>query len=239
MIREHFNPTLGLELEPYIGIGDLVAVHHLIRYRWACKLIEDRGPARVLDLGCGGGYGTDMIAAVIPESTVVGLDYDTTAVAEASRRYTRANLRFLRGDVSIGLPDGALFDAVVCFDVIEHLVHREIVMQNIVSSLGPDGFLLISTPIREENQLNPAWEHHRIEYSGISLFDFLSRYFEKIRRPEDGGLPFSEVIAAVNRGDILERLKAGRLGQLRDETEVYRLEMNPVMCEGPIRKNGF
>ncbi len=67
------------------------------------------------------------------------------------------------------------------------------------------------------NDLSPAWEHHRIEYSAGSLYDLLRRYFEVIRRPDDGSLP---------REDVFDRLRGSGVD--------YLLRMNPLVCERPI-----
>ena len=80
------------------------------------------------------------------------------------------------------------FDAIVSFDMIEHVVHREIMMEGLVRHLTPGGTLLLSTPCGHlETVLKPGWVHHRIEYSAASLYDFLRRYFAVVVRPEVGG----------------------------------------------------
>ena len=86
-------------------------------------------------------------------------------------------------------------------------------MQGIVDHLAPEGMLLLSTPVRSQNVLNPGWEHHKIEYSRWALYDFLRRYFEEILAPDLGSLPCVSVFDAINTGD----------------PPVYLLKMNPLV----------
>jgi 2-polyprenyl-3-methyl-5-hydroxy-6-metoxy-1,4-benzoquinol methylase len=145
---EHFRPEAGLELDDYIRAGDSNAVWHLIRYLWALEYLADKPSiTRLLDLGCGAGYGTFLIANRFPELTVLGVDYDPSAVESARAAYSRPNLRFALGDATqwqatIG---NDVHDCVVSFDAIEHIEHRELAMQSIVEHLSPDGVLLLST----------------------------------------------------------------------------------------------
>src|SRR6056297_1122941 len=68
--------------------------------------------ARVIDLGCGSGYGAARIAKVA--RAVVGIDISSDAVAFANSRHESLNLSFHRVDPGARLPvkdgefDGAL-----------------------------------------------------------------------------------------------------------------------------------
>jgi len=173
IVDEHFAPNLGLDLESYIKIGDTSGVHHIIRYYWALKVIFDFHFVRsILDVACGAGYGSYLIAKKFQHIHVIGVDYDHEAIRYAQQNYSLSNLEFKFGDATrwketIGKNR---FDCIISFDTIEHINHREIMMQNLVEHLNNDGFLLLSTPSGSINSnLNPAWEHHKIEYSFLRL----------------------------------------------------------------------
>jgi 2-polyprenyl-3-methyl-5-hydroxy-6-metoxy-1,4-benzoquinol methylase len=218
--NEHFVPAEGETLEDYLARGEKTPVHHLIRYRWAEQVLRQLRPDSVLDVACGAGYGSYGLASAFEEIEVVGGDYDEVAVLFARDNYQAPNLRFFKVDVtrwgeSLGDRE---FDCVISFDTIEHVEHREIMMQNIVNHLSPDGFLLLSTPVKLENVLNPGWEHHKIEYSKWALHDFLRRYFAEVQAPDFGTLPCVEVFDDLNRDEM-----------------IYVLKMNPLVCRSPIR----
>jgi SAM-dependent methyltransferase len=231
---EHFVPEAGLDLAPYLDRQDVGGVHHLIRYLWALECLSDEGgdegnpgsgpkgdPVTVLDVACGSGYGAHEIARRFPTSRVVGADYDAPAVEEAARTFALPNLEFrvgdlMRWDETIG---PGSFRCVVTFDTIEHVPHRELMLQNLVDHLDDDGLVLLSTPCgRDENNLTPDWHAHRIEYSSRSLYDFLRRYFRVVTRPEDPEFPHR---------DVFDRLRGTGVN--------YWLKMNPVLCRGPVR----
>jgi len=222
--REHFEPKLGLDLEPYIEREDTQAVHHVGRYHWAERVLKKIGKKNILDIACGSGYGSFLLASQVPECRVTGGDCDELAISKARRLYQRDNLTFLHADMMSwkGLENGKLpgiFDAVVSFDTLEHLLHREIALINIVEHLTEDGILLLSTPIKSSPSLNPAWEHHKIEYSWKYLGNFLRRFFKSVLSPADEGFPEVDFWHdSINRGRIR-----------------YSLKGNPIFCREPIR----
>lgn len=220
VIDEHFTPGAALDLETYIAAGDLTAIHHLARYLWARELLP-RGEANVLDLGCGSGYGSHILAEARPDARVTGIDYDAQAVEHARRHHQLANLSFAVGDPTawertIG---SSRFDAIACFDVIEHVQHRELLLEAVVEHLHPHGELFFSTPCASNtNNLKPGWEHHRIEYSTASLYDFLARYFSEVSLSEDPSFPGRPLFEGLHARGVL-----------------YELRLNPVICRKPIR----
>ena len=107
------TPT-GERLVPDLQRGELIYAEHLARYRLAAHLVRGR---RVLDAGCGEGYGVALLSSA-GAASVVGVDVDEATIAEARERY---GLDFQVADVA-DLPfEDASFDAVVCFETIEHI----------------------------------------------------------------------------------------------------------------------
>jgi 2-polyprenyl-3-methyl-5-hydroxy-6-metoxy-1,4-benzoquinol methylase len=226
IIDEHFMPDGGLDINSYLEKGDISGVHHLIRYLWAESVLSDcmdTNGVSILDVACGSGYGSYCLAKKYPKMLITGADYDANAIKGASALYSLPNLQYIVGDTTrweetIGCNK---FDYIVSFDTIEHVKHREIMMENIVKHLKVNGMLLLSTPCgQSENILDPDWEYHRIEFSAISLFDFISRYFKTILRPDDCSLPHLRVFDILN-----------------GTTVNYLLKMNPIICKNPILVN--
>jgi len=117
---------------------------HLARYRFAARFAEGR---RVLDAGCGAGYGTAELANA---ATVVAMDISADAMAHARRAFARPGVHFLQGACeSLPFAD-ASFDLLVAFEVIEHLERWREMLAEARRVLRPSGVLLVSTP-------NKAW----------------------------------------------------------------------------------
>jgi 2-polyprenyl-3-methyl-5-hydroxy-6-metoxy-1,4-benzoquinol methylase len=113
---------------------------HLVVYEW---IAARAAGARVLDLACGEGYGSDVLAHNAAE--VVGLDANPDAHEHARLRYQRPNLSFERGLVeTFGEP--GTYDAVVFLQTIEHVQDPGAVLGHIRSLLTDDGVAYISTP---------------------------------------------------------------------------------------------
>jgi 2-polyprenyl-3-methyl-5-hydroxy-6-metoxy-1,4-benzoquinol methylase len=220
-IDEHFIPSYGLDLDKYIHKGDLSGVHHLIRYLWAQKVIADLSVDNILDIACGSGYGSYLIAKEFPKISVTGCDYDHEAIRYAGKEYSLPNLEYKFGDgvrwkETIG---SRIFDCIISFDTIEHVMHREILMQNFVEHLHEKGALLFSTPCAQIGTIvQPEWVHHKIEYSAESLYDFLKRYFHCILKPDDNTLPHLDIFTRLNENAGI----------------IYYLKMNPLVCKKPI-----
>lgn len=99
-----------------------------------------RPGALVLDLGCSQG----LLAAPLRAkgARVVGVDVgDPGRVSQSLDAYYQRDL-----EQPLDIPEGRVFDYVVCSDVIEHVVRRPELLRSVRRYLKPDGRLLISTP---------------------------------------------------------------------------------------------
>ncbi len=114
---------------------------HLAVYEWIAARV--RG-LRVIDMACGEGYGSDVLARVAAE--VIGVDANPEAHEHARLRYRRPNLRFERDLVETY---AAPADAVVFLQTIEHLQDPTAVLEHfrsLVSASGAAGTVFVSTP---------------------------------------------------------------------------------------------
>ena len=122
-----------------------IALEHLHRYAVACELASGKV---VLDIACGEGYGTAMLAEVAQR--VIGVDNSDLVIAHATSKYQRPNLVFKIGSCGdIPLADGCL-DLVVSFETIEHHAQHEEMLAEIKRVLKPTGLLLMSSPNKNE-----------------------------------------------------------------------------------------
>ena len=111
---------------------------HLVVYEWIAARV---GGVRVVDMACGEGYGSNVLAG--SAASVVGVDANPEAHEHARLRYVRPNLRFERDLVeSFAEP----CDAVVFLQTIEHVEDAGAILEHFRSMLEPGGLAYVSTP---------------------------------------------------------------------------------------------
>jgi 2-polyprenyl-3-methyl-5-hydroxy-6-metoxy-1,4-benzoquinol methylase len=101
--------------------------------------------ARILDVGCGGGWTSLFLAEA--GYAVTGYDLVPSNVELARRRAERwgSDARFEVADME-DLPDGDEADAALVFEALHHSTRHRAVLQSIGRRLRPDGWLLIGEP---------------------------------------------------------------------------------------------
>jgi SAM-dependent methyltransferase len=152
---------------------------HLAVYEWIGARVIG---ARVIDMACGEGYGSDVLAR--GAAHVVGVDANPEAHEHARLRYARANLTFERGMVENHGEPGA-YDAVVFLQTIEHVQDPAAVLRHFRSLLAPGGVAYVSTPNLltlappgAEKSTNP-W--HIKEYRAIEFEALCRGVFPQVR----------------------------------------------------------
>ena len=136
---------------------------------------------RVLDLGCGDGYGSFLLAQRAKE--VVGIDIDRLTIENAKKKYKFKNLSFYTQDIS-SLSAVKLFDLVVSLQVIEHIDDDHGFLSQIKKVLKKNGTLILTTPNRKLrlNDGQKPWNpFHVREYDQKQFERLLSDYFKEVK----------------------------------------------------------
>jgi SAM-dependent methyltransferase len=140
---------------------------HVERYEFAA--IRAR-PGRALDIACGAGYGTRLLAdrcAGVKEA--LGVDLSELAVSYARDRYGNARTHFRVAD-AMDFADGEGFDTVVSIETVEHLPQPAAFASRLVGLLRPGGVLVASVPTTPSADVNPHHLHDFGEPSFRRLF---------------------------------------------------------------------
>ncbi|MGC1548558.1 MAG: methyltransferase domain-containing protein, partial [Rhodanobacter sp.] len=166
---ERFLPTLSGEIRH----------EHLHRYAWCRRLVEGKV---VLDIACGEGYGSAMLAR--SAASVTGVDISVEAVQHATEAYAHvARLQYKQGDAAaIPLPDSSV-DVVVSFETIEHHDRHNEMISEIRRVLRPDGLLIISSPNRiVYTELAGHHNEYHVKELDFDEFDaVLKQQFDQVR----------------------------------------------------------
>jgi 2-polyprenyl-3-methyl-5-hydroxy-6-metoxy-1,4-benzoquinol methylase len=114
---------------------------HMARYTFAARRARGK---RVLDAGCGAGYGSAEMARTA--LVVVGADCAPEALAFARQSYRLDNLAFEQASCAALPHRDSSFDLVVAFEVIEHLENWREFLLEARRVLAPAGQFIVSTP---------------------------------------------------------------------------------------------
>ena len=152
----------------------------LARYKFCAKLLA--GKSRVLEVGCGDGFGAGVIQQNVP--WVHCVDFDPIFIANAKEiNSERSQISFAVLDATKEPLKGE-YDAVYSIDVIEHISREkeDRFMANLVSVLPTNGVCIIGTPNQTSSVYASIWsqEGHINLKSEPTLRTLLDRYFENV-----------------------------------------------------------
>jgi SAM-dependent methyltransferase len=163
LARRPLRDTGERVVPEWVEPGDRLAVvfleQHLGRYD---RVVHHARGRRVLDAGCGVGYGCRALADG-GATTVVGVDVSPAAINYAEAHYGGPCTRFVVGEPSD--PPGAPFDVVTCFEVLQHVPDPHRFLAGLRRVLAPDGRLFVSGTVYPTRNLYRYHLHDLTETS--------------------------------------------------------------------------
>lgn len=152
---------------------------HIARYNFAALFTVNKA---VLDIACGEGYGTTILAE--KAKSVIGVDLSKSTIDEAKSKYQNKKSRpieFIHSD-AIGYlrQSKQKFDVIVTYETIEHIKEFKTFLKLAKTRLKSGGLLMISTPNKQFSDLlagdtfNP---YHVREFYSSELTNILTRTF--------------------------------------------------------------
>lgn len=150
----------------------------LSRYKFAAKLIGEN--KTILEAGCNQGLGTVILSEFAKK--IVAVDIDPEAIKEAKGSFVKTKINFRNIDifkVKIGK-----FDAVVSFDLIEHVYKKNerIFFCSLLRNLKSHGICIIGTPneLAKEHSSRLSSTGHVNYYSWRRLKAEMEKYFYQV-----------------------------------------------------------
>ena len=184
---------------------DQAKLEHAARYHY---VVPEAKAHRVMDVGCGAGYGAAAMAEVA--EYVVAVDRRPEAIAYAREHHKRDNLVFEEVDIEHMAQAGTVeedlnldvpIDLITAFEVLEHLEHPADLLIVAQALLSPRGVFYLSTPFyHKEVHVAPAeamatfdnpWHLHAWDAPGLRRL--LEPHFKEVRIGVQHRLEFTPV----------------------------------------------
>lgn len=223
----------GERLHPFFVTNNYV--NHLRVYQYVSQFTTGK---QVLDVGCGVGYGTALLARTA--SRAVGIDISQKAINEAFRLYPAGE--FLRMDAEAMTFPERSFDVVVSTENFEHLPNQAKHVRELARVLRDDGLCFVATPNPELfiGQNNPF---HTKENSYSELCHLLRQGFREVEIVEPTRIPVNAAGRAA-REDRFDRGEHGKLataeleifGRRVDQTFLSNTHSFHCFARGPVRE---
>jgi SAM-dependent methyltransferase len=158
----------------------LLYLRHLFAYGIATDHIAKDG--FVLEAGSGEGYGTSLLSKNV--GNIVGLDVDEPTVIRARKKYGSGNCVFRLYDGHRIPFDDNQFDAIISFQVIEHIQDDRNFISEIYRVLKNNGIFILTTPnrtLRLKPGQRPWNRYHVREYDPNELELVLKSKFSDVK----------------------------------------------------------
>ena len=130
-----------------------VRADHRKRYEFAAQSISSSD--RVLDLACGVGYGSYILATQTNCHAILSIDVSQEAIDYARKYYSNPNITYTQGDCFKVPIERHSFDVCVSFETVEHISEDLKLLNRFHDALKPEGRLILSTPNQREMPFSP------------------------------------------------------------------------------------
>jgi len=161
-------------------------------YAEVADFIETHGVAingrRVLDAGCGTGHLLREIQRRYQPQSLTGLDFSEQAVRRTGQFCPDADCR----QFDLYQPLAEQFDVVFCLEVLEHLLHPDRALHNLLAATAEQGAVILTVPDGRQD----TYEGHLNFWSPESWRVFLDDHAPGFR-PAVGLLEDDRVNAAI------------------------------------------
>ena len=208
-------------------------IEHFGRYIFAYDyLISNFSCTRsnVADVGCGNGYGTNILS--YKADKIKGFDVDCNSLEQAKEKNLAENTEFIQFDFNNNISSYQKeFNFITAFEFLEHTEKPQIALKNLNKMLRDNGIMILSIPNgkfeKVDDNGNPKNQYHKVIFSyeeikalinqegflilkeyGQYLPDYLLKNESKFYRKNR--LPFS----SLNNDDFLKKEYIEYFGRL-------------------------
>lgn len=137
MENKNLEKVLSQEIDPAYARRSYLILSNIVKQK----------PRKILDVGCGRGFYATMCSKLLPDSEIYGIDTNPEYIEKAtsiSKLYK--NIKISKGSVYEIPFKNSTFDAIICSEVMEHLVDETNALSELKRVLKPKGNLYLTVP---------------------------------------------------------------------------------------------
>lgn len=214
----------------------LIYIMHSSSYLFAEQYCQGK---RVLDLGCGSGYGVNKLSSTA--KSIIGVDISNDAICFAREAYQGENIEFetISPDERLPFSENS-FDVILSFQVIEHVANTIHYLKEADRVLSPGGTVIIITPDRKHRlfpKQRPWNRWHLREYSPEALKNEVEAVFEVIKMLRMGAR--DEIASIETRRYLWTKLATLPFTLPGTPEFIRRIALNTLHKLMPKRKSVF
>jgi arsenite methyltransferase len=140
------------------GRAAQLEAHHAAFVRQMIQRMNIQPRERILEIGCGEGWASRMLARLVPEGMVAGLDAADEMIHNARlQSAANENLIFIWGEAEAIPWQEKFFTRVLCVEAFYYFEQPEQAAREIFRVLAPGGSVWILNHISRENELSLRW----------------------------------------------------------------------------------
>ncbi|MGL4344969.1 MAG: methyltransferase domain-containing protein [Cellulosilyticaceae bacterium] len=147
---------------------------------------------RIIDIGCGSGMSTAVLAEKYPEAKITGVDLSDEMLAKAKE--LNLNIEWIKRDCSLPLDDLGKYDLVFSNAFVQWLVDQESFLKNVKNLLNERGIIAFQVPNWDEMPIKKCIDKVATRFevfkdkvesncSGMNMsryYDILGRYYSEV-----------------------------------------------------------
>jgi len=126
--------------------SDYTKIIDLKRLEFIQNAVSEKFPkgGKILEIGCGIGNISRQLGHY--GYFVTGIDSDPVSIDVANSKNTKTNIRFLNVDAEDYANNENSFDAIICSEVLEHLISPDSIIKLAKKMLKTDGIFVVTVP---------------------------------------------------------------------------------------------
>jgi arsenite methyltransferase len=158
------------------GRGDEMERHHIPIFEPTLPLMDVKPSDRVVDLGCGSGWATRLVAKRFHPKKIVGIDISDEMVRRAAEQSKGiANIEFQHGAAEkIPLPDASV-DKIFSIESFYYWPDQMAGLKEAKRVLAPSGKLFILINLYKDNHYSLRWaDELKVTVHALSEAEYIS-----------------------------------------------------------------